>query len=139
MRAKQKNIEEKLARLSEGQKRKVWLELDEKLFTAGQGTFLHDVITKAGGINIAADVQGWVQFNSEQVIARNPDVILETYSYSDPNVAEKIKQRKGWENVEAVKNNRVIGLDNNTISRQGPRVIEGLEFAAKAIYPELFN
>ena len=139
MKVKEKSIEDKIAQLSEQQKRKVWLEVDSSLYTAGSGTFLDEVITKAGGLNIAKDVQGWGQFNSEQVIARNPDVILETYSYSDRNVIANIKKRKGWENVEAVKNNRVLSLDNNMISRQGPRIIDGLEIAAQAIYPELFN
>lgn len=138
MKAKEKGIEEKLAQLPVAEKRKVWLEVDSNLFTAGQGTFLDEIITKAGGINIAQDIQGWGQFNSEQVIARDPDVIIETYSYADPNAIEKIRNRQGWANVQAVKNNRVIGLENNIISRQGPRIIDGLELTAKAIYPELF-
>jgi len=139
MKAKEKSIEDKLAQLPEDQKRSVWLEIDSSLYTAGSGTFLDEVITKAGGLNIANDVQGWVQFNNEQVIARNPDVIFETYSYMDKNVIENIKNRKGWGNIEAVKNDRVIGLENDIISRQGPRIIDGIELTAKAIYPELFN
>lgn len=139
MKAKEKAIEDKLKELSEDQKRKVWMEVDSNLYTAGSGTFLDEILTKAGGINIASDIQGWAQFNSEQVIARNPDVIFETYSYSDKNVIESIKGRKGWGNVEAVKNDRVISVDNNIISRQGPRVIDGLKLIAEAIYPELFE
>lgn len=138
MKAKEKSIENRLSQFT-GEKRKVWMEVDIKLFTAGRGTFLHEVITKAGGINIAEDVQGWKQFNSEQVIARNPDVIFETYSYANPDAVEIIKNRKGWSNIEAVKNNRVISLDNNIISRQGPRIIDALELTCKAIYPELFE
>lgn len=139
MKAKEKDIEEKLAQLPVEKKHSVWLEVDSNLYTAGSGTFLDQIITKAGGINIAHDIQGWGQFNGEQVIARNPDVILETYSYADKNVVENIKNRHGWKNIEAVKNNRVISLDNNIISRQGPRIIDGLELIAKGIYPEIFN
>lgn len=139
MKAKEKSIEKKLAELPTAEKRKVWLEVDSNLYTAGSGTFLDEIITKAGGVNIAKDVQGWGQFNSEQVIALDPDVILETYSYADQNATQNIKNRKGWENIRAIKNNKVIGLENNIISRQGPRIIDGLEFTAKAIYPELFN
>ncbi len=139
MKAKEKNIDDKIAQLSEEQKRKIWLEVDSSLYTAGSGTFLDEIIMKAGGLNIANDVQGWGQFNSEQVIARNPDVILETYSYSDKKVVDNIKNRKGWESVEAIKNDRVISLDNNVISRQGPRIIDGLEMITQAIYPELFD
>ena len=139
MKDKEKIIEDKIAQLSQEQKRKVWLEVDSSLYTAGSGTFLDELITKAGGVNIAQDIHSWGQFNSEQVIDRNPDVILETYSYSDKNVIENIKKRKGWETIEAVKNDRVISLDNNVVSRQGPRIIDGLEIIARAIYPELFN
>jgi len=139
MQAKQKSIEEKVTKLSEKEKRRVWLELDNTLYTAGKGTFLDELITKAGGINIADDIQGWGQFNSEQVIARNPDVILETYSYMENKVVENIKKRQGWQNIEAIKSNRVFSLDSNIISRQGPRIIDGLELMAKTIYPELFK
>lgn len=139
MQAKERSIEERITKLSADQKRKVWMEVDSLLFTAGKGTFLHEVITKAGGINIAEDIQGWGQFNSEQVIARNPDVILETYSYTDPAVIEKIKKRQGWNKIEAVINDKVMSLDNSMISRQGPRIIDGLEITARAIYPELFK
>lgn len=139
MKAKQKRIESKTAQVPLDQKRKVWLEVDSSLYTAGSGTFLDEIITKAGGINIAQDVRSWTQFKSEQVIARNPDVIIETYSYSDPKVVENIKNRKGWEDIKAVKNGRVISFDNNIISRQGPRMVDGLEMMARAIYPELFK
>ncbi len=139
MKDKEKVIEDKIAQLSEEQKRKIWLEVDSSLYTAGSGTFLDEIITKAGGLNIAKDVQGWGQFNSEQIINRNPDVILETYSYSDKNVVDNIKTRNGWESIEAIKNDRVISLDNNIISRQGPRIIDGLEMIAQAIYPDLFD
>jgi len=139
MQAKEKSIESKIAQLSQEQKRKVWIEVDSNLYTAGSGTFIDEIITKAGGVNIAHDVKGWAKFNSEQVIARNPDVIFETYSYFDKNAIENILKRKGWENLEAIKNNRVIGLDNNIISRQGPRIIDGLEMTAQAIYPELYD
>ncbi|KUO59414.1 MAG: ABC transporter substrate-binding protein [Gracilibacter sp. BRH_c7a] len=139
MKAKEKGIESKIDKLSQEERRKVWIEVDSNLYTAGSGTFLDEIITKAGGVNIARDVNGWGKFNSEQVIARNPDVIFETYSYFDKNAIENILKRKGWENIEAIKNKRVIGLDNNIISRQGPRIVDGLEIAAHAIYPELFD
>lgn len=58
-----------------------WTEVNENLFTPGEGTFLNELLNKAGGNNIAADVQGWGQYNSEQVITKNPQVIFETYSY----------------------------------------------------------
>jgi len=138
MKLKEKAIEEKLSTLSEQEKHKVWLEVDSQLYTAGSGTFLNEMITKAGGINIAEDIQGWGQFNNEQIISRNPDTILVTYGSWDASAVENIKKRKGWESIQAVKNDRIIEIDNDIVSRQGPRIIDGLTLMAKAMYPERF-
>lgn len=139
MKAKEEEIQAKLAQLSPQRKSKVWLEVDSQLYTAGSGTFLNEIMTKAGGQNIAKGIQGWGQFNSEQVIEQNPEIIIVTYSYVDKDAIQKIKTRKGWQNIEAVKNNQVIDIDNDIISRPGPRIIDGLELMAQAIYPELFK
>lgn len=138
MKEKEQALRDKISQLSPDEKRKVWLEVDNQLYTAGRDTFLNEIITKAGGINIAEDVQGWGQFNNEQILSRNPDIILVTYGSWDANAVKNIKERKGWQNINAVKNNRIMELDNDIISRPGPRIIEGLELTAKAIYPELF-
>ena len=41
--------------------------------------------------------------------------------------------------MNAVKNNAMAIVDGDTTSRQGPRIAEGVESLAKAIYPEVFN
>lgn len=138
MQEKEQAIVEKVAALKSTDRLKVWTEVDDNLFTPGQGTFLNELITKAGGTNIAADVQGWGKYNSEQVISKNPQVIFETYDYYQKNAVAIIMARSGWENIEAVKNKRVIGLDSNMVTRPGPRIVDGLESIAKALYPDLF-
>jgi iron complex transport system substrate-binding protein len=50
---------------------------------------------------------------------------------------EIIRTRGGWDAIDAVKNKRVIGLDQNSVSRPGPRLTDGLLEMAKGIYPEL--
>lgn len=138
MKEKEKAIESKLLSVKEEEKPRVWLEVSSDLYTPGNNTFLNELITKAGGKNIARNLDGWGQFNSEQVIAQNPQVILVTYGYYDKNAVKNIKTRPGWQNLDAVKNNRVIELDNDIISRPGPRIIDGLELIAKALYPDIF-
>jgi len=138
MKAKEAMIKEKVAALSPDQKPRVWIEVDGELYTAGKGTFLNELLERAGGINIV-EAQGWVRFNSEQVIAKNPDVIFVTYGYYDKDAIAKVLNRPGWENVEAVKNKKVIELDNDILNRAGPRIIDGLEQMAKALHPDLFE
>lgn len=137
MQQKEKNIEQKVAGIKDSDRPKVWIEVDPNLFTAGEGTFLNELITKAGGQNIASDVKDWAQYSAEQVIAKNPQVIFNTYSYYIPNVKEMILARPTWQNIDAVKNKRVVNLDSDMVTRPGPRIVDGMESIAKALYPDL--
>ncbi|MCB8817061.1 ABC transporter substrate-binding protein [Desulfosporosinus shakirovi] len=139
MKEKEQVIVEKIKTIKDSERLKVWTEVDENLYTPGEGTFLNELLTKAGGNNIAADVQGWGQYNSEQVVAKDPQVIFTTYGYYRKDAVVNIIARQGWQNVEAVKNKRVFELDSDMVSRTGPRIVDGLESIAKALYPDLFQ
>jgi len=121
-------------------KPRVFYEIDKSLYTVGPGSFIDDMITKAGGLNIAADAKGaYTQLSPEAIIAKDPQVIL----LGDINFGESpesVKARPGWANISAVRNGRVIPIaDENVVSRPGPRIVEGLELIARALYPELFQ
>lgn len=124
-------------------KPKVYWELDAtdpaKPYTPGPGSFLNDLINLAGGTNIAANAKSpWAQINAEEIIAANPDIIvLSDASYGVTPAS--VKARNGWNAINAVKNDKVFGIDDNLVSRPGPRIGEGLEAAAKLIHPELFK
>lgn len=100
---------------------------DEPLFTAGSGTFIDDVIRLAGGYNVASDVGGYVQFSREQLVAYDPDIII----YSDKtDLPGKIGREAGWKRLKAVRRGRVYAIDEDIISRPGPRLLDGLEKVA---------
>ncbi|EHL06649.1 ABC transporter substrate-binding protein [Desulfitobacterium hafniense] len=138
MKAKEQAIADKVEAIKESERVRVWIEVDPGLFTAGAGTFLNELITKAGGINIASDVQDWAQYSEEQVIEKNPQVILSTYSYYMDNVKATIAARPAWQAIDAVSNDRIYDLDSDMVTRSGPRIVDGLETIAKALYPERF-
>ena len=139
MKEKEQVIAKKVATIKDSDRLKVWTEVSETLYTPGEGTFLDELVTKAGGLNIARDVKGWGMYNSEQVITKNPQVIFETYGYYQKDAVANILARKGWQNVDAVKNKRVLELDNDLITRTGPRIVDGLEAITKALYPNLLK
>ncbi|HVJ50041.1 ABC transporter substrate-binding protein [Desulfitobacterium sp.] len=139
MQQKEKSIEQKVAGIKDADRLKVWIEVDPNLFTAGEGTFLNELLLKAGGKNIASDVKDWAQYSTEQVIAKNPQVIFDTYSYYLPNVKETIFARPSWQNLDAIKNKRVVDLDSDMVTRPGPRIVDGMESIAKALYPDVFK
>ena len=55
------------------------------------------------------------------------------------DIINKVKARDGFDSVTAVKNDAVVQVDENLISRTGPRLAEALEEIAKAVYPEVFS
>jgi iron complex transport system substrate-binding protein len=124
-------------------KPRVFWELDAtdpaKPYTPGPGTFVDEIITLAGGENIAAKANSpYVQISAEEVIQANPEVII--MSDAAYGIApESVGKRPGWDVIDAVKKNQVHPIDDNLVSRPGPRVVEGLEAAAKLIHPELFT
>lgn len=122
---------------------RVFFELDPELITVGPNTFLDDMITKAGGDNIARDATtAWPTLSAEAIVAKNPQVIILSDHGSDAGGVTPaiVKARPGWAAIDAVKNNRIVELpDRDLTDRPGPRAVEGLEFLAKTFQPELFR
>ncbi len=119
--------------------KKVYIEvspLQFGLWTCGTGTFQQEILTLIGAKNIFDDVAGWKEVSEEQVISRNPDVIITTtmpMSETDDPVAE-IMSRKNWENIEAIKNNKVYRADSDAIQRPGPRLVTAAKELVELIY-----
>ncbi|GMK39308.1 ABC transporter substrate-binding protein [Paenibacillus sp. CCS19] len=119
-------------------KKKMYIEFSPG-WTVGSGEFMDELITLAGGINIASDVAGWYQINEERIVADNPDVIMYTLDGMDNDSGKTIDQliysRTGWDQIKAVKDKQVIGVDGNLLSRPGPRITQGLLAISNALYP----
>ena len=121
-------------------KKKVYFEIGSTpgLYSFGNDTFLNELINIIGAENIFANEKSWISPSEESVISANPDVILTNENYI-PNAIEAIKKRPGWENVNAVKNNQVFLIDQNSSSRSTHKVIKALKEMAKAVYPEQYE
>jgi iron complex transport system substrate-binding protein len=132
-------IKEKAASIKE--KKKVYMEVAPApdIYTTGKNTFMNEMLTAINADNVAGDQKGWIKVDQESIIQKNPDVIITTYGYYVKNPADQVLSRKGWENVSAVKNKQVIDVNSDLVDRPGPRVVEGVEALAKAVYPEVFK
>ena len=122
---------------------KVFYEIwHDPLMGAGKGSFMDELITVSGGMNIAQDADGaYPQYDLEQLIERDTDVYMASQAMEDITV-ESIKQRPGYDVISAIKNDRVylfIGPEADMVSRPGPRIIDALEIVAKAIQPQAFK
>ena len=106
------------------------------LWTAGTGTFMDEITQMLGLKNAFSDVEGWGEISEEQVIERAPDYIVTITMYfgEGPTPEEEIMSRAGWEKIPAVANGRILNLQNNELSRPGPRLADGAKKLCEFIY-----
>ncbi len=105
------------------------------LYTFGNGVFLNDIINILGGENIFSEQVSWIPITEEEIIARNPEIIF-TNTYLENPVSE-ILSRKGWENIEAVKNDEVYYIDQKYSSQDNLNVMKAIEEMVMALQPTL--
>ncbi|MGY0372029.1 ABC transporter substrate-binding protein [Clostridium sp. JNZ J1-5] len=104
-------------------------------FTAGKGTFINSMIEMAGGDNVAKDTEGW-KYSLEKLIEKNPEIIVCSKSF---DTKKGIESTNGYKDLKAVKEGKLIEIDNNLLDRQGPRLALGLEELAKVLHPDIFK
>lgn len=107
----------------------------DPLMVAGKGSFINEMITLSGGIDVAGDAEPYSNYSVEQLVEKNPSLYI--INDGDPNLtAQTIAERPGYADLDAVKNDRVLAVDADLISRPGPRIVEGLEAVADFIHPD---
>jgi iron complex transport system substrate-binding protein len=116
---------------------RVFVELwDDPLTTIGKSSYLNDVISRAGGVNVAGELSvPHPRVSSERVITWNPDVIVIAHMAERPCSPEEIAQRIGWSDVRAVKQGMVVcDIPNDLILRPGPRLVELVKLLASHLH-----
>lgn len=139
MNADIQKVKDAAATIKPEDKKKVYIEFSPG-WTVGSGEFMDELITTAGGVNIASDVPGWNQINEEKIIKDNPDVIMYALNTTDEKgnkLEDLITGRSGWDQITAIKDKHVVGLEGDVISRPGPRITQALLNISNAIYPGL--
>ena len=131
-----KEISLKVELISKEQRPKVFFEIwHDPLMTAGNGSLIDEMLTTAGGINIASDInRPYSIFSAEEVIKRDPDCII--ISYMDKNnPVDSVGRRFGWERIKAVKNKRIYNdIDQGFLLHPGPRTTQGIKEIYKRLY-----
>lgn len=114
------------------------------LMAVGHGSYLNEIIEIAGGINIFSDAKaGYVKISLEEVLARNPDVIIDMGDMSDTvKVTEAQKQSVGalWNrmgSIQAVRARRVHAVASDIFVVPGPRVVDAANEFLRMLHPEL--
>jgi iron complex transport system substrate-binding protein len=115
---------------------RVYVEISgTPLMTAGGGTFINELLTRAGGRNIFANsVQEYPVVDPEAVVEADPQVIL--LLHPDMSVKD-VAGRIGWGGISAVRNGRIYDkLDEDLLFRPGPRIVDGVVLLARLLHSE---
>ncbi len=102
-------------------------------FTAGGNSFINDIITMAGGRNIAANMEGW-SFSLESLMQSDPDYIIirkedsATFCRTSP-----------YNNLSAVKEGRIIAIESGMIDLQVPRNIEAVKIISQSLSTQVHD
>jgi iron complex transport system substrate-binding protein len=121
----------------------VYYELDASNpaspYTAGAGTFVDQLISRAGGYNIGSALEGlWTPISMEDLLVADPTIILlGDAAYGE--TPEKVSARPGWDALIAIQNGQVFAFDDNLVSRPGPRLVDGLEALVEILHPGLLK
>ncbi|MYL28713.1 ABC transporter substrate-binding protein [Halobacillus halophilus] len=134
-------IEEKAAAIAEEDKKDVFVEVapEPEIYTGGQGTFLNEMLTTIQAENVAGDQEGWFKMNNEAIVELQPDVIITTYGYYTEDPKGSVLSRDGWDTVPAIKDEQVYDVHSDLVTRPGPRLTEGVQELAEAVYPDVFS
>jgi iron complex transport system substrate-binding protein len=110
-------------------------ELDPTLYSVKSNTFIGRVYELFGLQNIADKAPGSVypKLSSEYIVASNPDFIFLADSKCCKQTLATVSARPGWSNIKAVKDGKVISVDDSVASRWGPRVVSLVQAVAKAL------
>lgn len=121
-------------------KPKVFAILSVKpLMTAGPSTFIHELIEKAGGLNIAEKATlPYPIYNREEVLHQQPEYLVVTTD-AVHSLGALFTEFPEWENLPAIKKRQVLLINSDLVTRPGPRIIEGLEILARVFHPEQFH
>jgi len=120
--------------------RTVYFEISPppEMMTFGRNSFIDDMISAIGAQNIFENENWLVSPGAEAIISRNPDVILTNVGWIEDPVGD-IKTRPGFNHIDAVINNRVYQIDNDSSVRASARIVLALRQMARAVYPELHD
>ena len=120
----------------------VFYEMDAGIggqpYTIGRATFGHEVLTRAGGVNLfGAEDREWFQVSPEAVLQGDPDVVLlgDADVPEQPQSLDALRHRPTMALLRAVRGGQVFALHAELVSRPGPRLALGVEEAARLLHP----
>jgi iron complex transport system substrate-binding protein len=119
-------------------KPKVLILIDaDPIFVFGVNNFASDMLAYAGAINAVNDdiKHPYPQITREYLLQINPDIIIELGDNNNKS-SNLLRLYPELNTVNAFKNNKLYSVEEDLVSRPGPRVISGILALKKMIHPD---
>lgn len=125
-------VTKKIQNVTDGPK--VYHDASPGLWTTGSGSLVDEIYTLLKAKNIFEDISGYKQVSAEQIVARDPQVIISVF----PDGPAQFTSNTTFKNIAAVKGKQVFVIDGSLLDTPGPRLTQGINQLAKLFYPKLF-
>lgn len=110
----------------------------QPLYTAGKTSFVTNLIERAGGQSVTADInEAWPRLSNEAALASKPEAVI-MLSGESMGASANLKVAPALQNSPAVRTGRLYVIDGDLLTRPGPRLVDGLEQIARALHPDAF-
>ena len=117
---------------------RVFFQIDaQPIFSAGADTFLHQLLIRAGAINLAADRNGYPRYSWEEILQLEPEVVIMASMGGGFSQRELLASWQAWPQIPAVRNQRLYVVDADLFDRPSPRLVDALEVLVGLLHPEL--
>lgn len=115
----------------------VYHEVDNTLYSATSQTFIGSIYSLFGLDNIAdpadPDGLGFPQLSAEYILEADPDLIFYGCAVWCGTTPEAIAERPGWDGLAAVQAGALTELDDDVVSRWGPRLVEFVRLIGQSL------
>jgi iron complex transport system substrate-binding protein len=115
----------------------VYHELSPDYYSAASKTFIGRIYSLFGLRNIADNAvkagNGYPQLSGEYILASDPDIVVLSDAKCCKQSVATLKARPGWSTLAAVRENRVVPVDDDIASRWGPRIVDFARIVARAV------
>jgi iron complex transport system substrate-binding protein len=103
-------------------------------YTPGGDTYLSDLITQCGGVNIAQKLDGW-RYNLENLLMSDPEIII-----GDSIALKTMTNQSNYQNLTAIKTKNYIIINKEIFTRMSPRLIQqGADTLLKILHPTAYK
>jgi iron complex transport system substrate-binding protein len=137
IRAMRQRIEEAAARAKQFPPVRVLYVLNSQpLITVGPGSYIHELIERAGAVNIAASSSTpYPRIGMDSVLQGDPEILLFPVGKTETvPVADREAWRR-WTDITAVRTGRLHVIPSDVLNRPGPRIVEALDALVAVFHP----